>query len=44
MSGLDYMGRTAVYAQAWDPSGRRLVTGGGPLAIGLKGSYAALWT
>ena len=33
----------ACYAQAWDPSGTRLLTCGGPLAFGLTGGYMALW-
>jgi len=33
----------ACYAHAWDPSGRRLFTCGGPLAFGLKGCYMGIW-
>jgi len=33
----------ACYAHAWDPSGTRLFTCGGPLAFGLSGGYMALW-
>jgi len=33
----------AVYAHCYDPSGMRLFTAGGPLALGLYGNYAAYW-
>jgi WD repeat-containing protein 40A len=33
----------ACYAHAWDPSGARLFTCGGPLAFGLSGGHMALW-
>ncbi len=42
--GRDYMQHCAVYCQDWDPSGKRLIVGGGPLAIGLQGCYGALWS
>lgn len=35
--------RNACYAHAWDPSGSRLFTCGGPLAFGLKGCYMGIW-
>ncbi|XP_028399193.1 DDB1- and CUL4-associated factor 12-like [Dendronephthya gigantea] len=34
---------TAIYTHCYDPSGSKLFTGGGPLAVGLYGNYAALW-
>ena len=33
-----------VYTHAWDESGSRLFVAGGPLLVGLRGSYAAMWT
>ena len=33
----------ACYAHAWDASGSRLFSCGGPLAFGLRGCYMALW-
>eukprot|EP00158_Paraphelidium_tribonemae_P004500 Partr_v1_DN26789_c3_g1_i4_m8598 putative ddb1 and cul4 associated factor len=33
----------AVYTMAYDASGSRLFTGGGPLQMCLRGSYAAVW-
>lgn len=33
----------ACYSHAWDPSGTKLWTAGGPLAVGMKGCYLALW-
>lgn len=33
----------AVYTHAYDPSGTKLLVGGGPLPYGLKGSYLAMW-
>eukprot|EP00887_Chlorella_sp_A99_P001144 scaffold14.g1144.t1 len=44
---FDHFSGTAIhnacYAHAWDPSRTRLFACGGPLAYGLKGSYAALF-
>jgi hypothetical protein len=34
---------TAIYTHCYDPTGSKLFTGGGPLAVGLYGNYAALW-
>lgn len=34
----------AVYTHAWDEGGTRLFVAGGPLLVGLRGSYAAMWT
>jgi len=33
----------AIYTHSYDPSGTRLFVGGGPLMLGLKGSYAGIW-
>jgi len=33
----------AAYAQAWDPSGAALLVCGGPLQVGVSGSYLGLW-
>jgi hypothetical protein len=35
--------RNAVYTMSHDDSGRRLLSAGGPLQLGLRGSYVALW-
>lgn len=34
---------TSIYTHCYDQSGSKLFTGGGPLAVGLYGNYAALW-
>ncbi len=36
--------RNAIYAHAYDASGKVLFTGGGPLQVGLFGCYGALWS
>jgi len=33
----------AVYTHCYDPSGTKIFAGGGPLMLGLKGAYAAVW-
>jgi hypothetical protein len=33
----------AIYSHKYSPSGGSLFLGGGPLMVGLKGSYAAVW-
>jgi len=33
----------AVYTHCYDPSQTKLFAAGGPLMLGLKGSYAAIW-
>nr|CAG8642049.1 13804_t:CDS:2 [Entrophospora candida] len=35
--------QNAIYTLSYDESGTKLFSGGGPLHLGLKGSYAALW-
>jgi len=35
--------RMAIYTHHWDQSKTRLFMGGGPLLLGLKGCYAAMW-
>ncbi|KAL7748951.1 hypothetical protein RI367_005599 [Sorochytrium milnesiophthora] len=35
--------RHAVYTLSYDPTSTRLFAGGGPLQLGLTGSYAAVW-
>ena len=35
--------RNAIYTMAYDSDRTQLFTGGGPLALGLVGSYAAVW-
>ncbi|KAF9162161.1 DDB1- and CUL4-associated factor 12 [Actinomortierella ambigua] len=42
MAGLPV--RNAIYAMEYDDTGTRLFTAGGPLQLGLCGSYAALWS
>ncbi|CAG8646486.1 3092_t:CDS:2, partial [Acaulospora colombiana] len=39
-----YALQNAIYTLSYDQSGTKLFTGGGPLQLGLKGSYAALWS
>ncbi|GBC45853.1 uncharacterized protein OCT59_013715 [Rhizophagus irregularis] len=39
-----YSIQNAVYALSYDDSGTKLFTGGGPLQLDLKGSYAAIWS
>ncbi|RIA88504.1 WD40-repeat-containing domain protein [Glomus cerebriforme] len=39
-----YSIQNAIYALSYDESGNKLFTGGGPLQLDLKGSYAAIWT
>ena len=34
----------AVYSHKYDPTGNRLLVAGGPLQLGLCGSYAAVWS
>ncbi|RHZ87740.1 hypothetical protein Glove_30g55 [Diversispora epigaea] len=36
--------QNAIYTLSYDQSGTKLFTGGGPLQLGLKGSYAAVWS
>jgi WD repeat-containing protein 40A len=35
--------RNAIYTLCYDTDGGRLFAGGGPLQLGLKGNYAAIW-
>jgi len=35
--------QNAIYTMSYDDSGTKLFVGGGPLQLGLKGSYAGLW-
>jgi WD repeat-containing protein 40A len=35
--------RNAIYTHCYDPTGTKLFTAGGPLALVLYGNYAALW-
>ncbi|CAG8608675.1 5103_t:CDS:2 [Funneliformis caledonium] len=39
-----YSIQNAIYALSYDESGTKLFTGGGPLQLDLKGSYAAVWS
>jgi WD repeat-containing protein 40A len=39
-----YSIQNAIYALSYDESGTKLFTGGGPLQLDLKGSYAAIWS
>ncbi|KAG0259067.1 DDB1- and CUL4-associated factor 12 [Mortierella polycephala] len=39
-----FMIRNAVYAMEYDSTGTRLFTAGGPLQLGLCGSYAGMWS
>ena len=34
----------AVFAHAWAPDGRGMLTCGGPLAMGIRGCYLSLWS
>ncbi|CAG8514550.1 9043_t:CDS:10 [Diversispora eburnea] len=36
--------QNAIYTLSYNQSGTKLFTGGGPLQLGLKGSYAAVWS
>jgi len=42
-AALNYEGFHAIYCHEWDPSGLKLLAGGGPLQYGLRGCYTALW-
>jgi WD repeat-containing protein 40A len=40
---LGYRVASAVYTLSYSPDGQRLFAAGGPLQLGLRGSYAAMW-